>query len=62
MLDLKIKKNQVGVLLALLAVVVVSAAIYVYRANIVSEGFDDSDGYDSDDDEVEGFESAFASV
>lgn len=49
------KKNQVGVLLALLAVVFVAAAVYVYRVNVVSEPFEDG-GYDSDEsDDDEGF-------
>jgi uncharacterized membrane protein (DUF485 family) len=63
MLNVKLTKNQVGVLLALLAVVLVCAAVYVYRANKVSEPFEgkDSDSETEDDEEVEGFEN-FASV
>ena len=52
---MKIKKNQVGVLLALLAVVFVAAAVYVYRVNIVSEPFEGGGDSDSED-EDEGFE------
>ena len=63
MLNVKLTKNQVGVLLALLAVVLVCAAVYVYRANKVSEPFEgiDSESESDDDEEVEGFEN-FASV
>lgn len=59
MLDLKIKKNQVGVYLALLALILIAAACYVYRGSVMSEGYADADDndYDSDDDEVEGFDS-----
>ena len=62
MLDLKIKKNQVGVLLALLAVVFVAAAVYVYRSQMVSEGFDNESDEDEDDDVGEEGFASFASV
>lgn len=63
MLNVKLTKNQVGVLLALIAVVFVSAAVYVYRANKVSEPFEDfeSDSESDDDEGAEGFEN-FAHV
>ena len=60
MLDLKLKKEQIGVLLALLAVVLVAAAVYVYQTNRVSEPFkegnDGSDDGSDDDSDSEGFE------
>ena len=59
MFDLKLKKEQIGVLLALLAVVLVAAAVYVYQTNRVSEPFkegNDSDSESDDDDDDEQFE------
>ena len=58
MFDLKLKKEQIGVLLALLAVVLVAAAVYVYQTNRVSEPFKEGTGPDddSDSDDDEQFE------
>lgn len=60
MLNLDFKKltdpKKMGVLMALLAVVFVSAAFYVYRARLfVSEGFD-GEAVEDDDEVDEGFE------
>lgn len=57
MFNLKIKKEQAGVLLALLAVVILASAVYVYRTHIVSESFGGYESEEDEDDEVgeEGF-------
>ena len=61
MFDLEFKKEQIGALLALLAVVIVAAAVYVYQTNRVSEpfkeGHDSEDDADSEDDTFESFTS-----
>lgn len=48
-----LNKKQIGVLLALLAVVVVSAAVYVYRANVLSEPFVEGVGLSSPKTEID---------